>query len=373
MKKVLFVASVAGHINSFHLPYLKLFKENGYTVDVATQKETEVPVCDNHLKVTIERSPFKRENIGAYKQLKKLFSENEYDIVHCHTPVASILTRLAAREARKRGTKVIYTAHGFHFFKGAPLLNWLIYYPIEKLCARWTDVLITINKEDYALAKKKMPAKRVEYVPGVGIDLEKFTSNKVTEEERASIRKSLGLSENDKMLLSVGELNKNKNHSVIIQALARMNNKNIHYFIAGKGIFEKHLIQLAKSLGISENVHLLGYRTDIATLMQTADVFCFPSFREGLPVSLMEAMACGLPVVASRIRGNVDLIDEGKGGYLCTPGDIDAFAGKINLLTKNDALHKKMSVTNIESASKYAIETITEHMDSIYKAVCSQV
>ena len=213
MKKVLFTATVVKtHINVFHLPYLKWFKEQGYEVHVAAKNDfinepCIIPNCDKHYDIQFARFPFSKTNIKAYKQLKKLIQENNYDIIHCHTPVAGVLTRLAAR--KNKNTTVIYTAHGFHFFKGAPLLNWLIYYPVERFCARYTDKLITINKEDYGRAKQFKLRKngKVYYVPGVGINLEKIQNLKVDIKQK---KKELGISKNIPILLSVGELNKNK-------------------------------------------------------------------------------------------------------------------------------------------------------------------
>lgn len=369
MKKVLFVATVASHINSFHLPYLKAFRENGYIADVATRKEAEVDSCDNHFAIPFERNPMKPANFKAYKQLKKLIDENEYDIIHCHTPVASILTRLAARKARKSGAKVIYTAHGFHFYKGAPLLNWLIYYPIEKLCARWTDVLITINKEDYALASKKMPAKRVEYVPGVGVDLEKFSCAQISDEEKEELKRNIGVPQGAKLILSVGELNSNKNHSVIISALARIEDENVHYCIAGTGKLEESLKKQADNLGIGNRIHLLGYRTDIAELMQIADIFCFPSHREGLPLSVMEAMASGLPVVCSDVRGNNDLIADGEGRYLCKPKDDDMFAKTVSELISDRQRCSCISKVNRERIESFSSKVVIRTMMKIYQDV----
>lgn len=311
-KKVLFVATVVKkHIMEFHTPYLKMFKEMGWKTVVAARNDYEnpadcvIPYCDCYYDIPFERNPLKRQNIKAYFSLKRLIDTGNYDIVHCHTPVGGILARFAARDARKKGLKVIYTAHGFHFYKGAPLLNWLLFYPVEWLCSWWTDVLITINKEDYRLAKRKFHAKNTEYVQGVGIDVSKFQDGLIDIEEK---RKSLGLQKNDIMLFSVGELNKNKNHSVVIYALAKMKNYQLHYFIAGSGKLKGNLKKLSKKLGIEKQVHLLGYRNDIVQLLQAADIYLLPSRREGLNVSLMEAMASGVPCIVSRIRGNTDLI-----------------------------------------------------------------
>ena len=233
-KKVLFTATVVKtHINVFHLPYLKWFKEQGYEVHVAAKNDfinepCIIPNCDKHYDINFARFPFSKANIKAYKQLKKLIQENNYDIIHCHTPVAGVLTRLAAKN--NKNTTVIYTAHGFHFFKGAPLINWLIYYPVERFCAGFTDKLITINREDYERAKRFKLRKngKVYYVPGVGIDLEKIQNLKVDVKQKKA---ELCIQENTPVLLSVGELNKNKNHEIVLQALNKIKDKNFIYLI----------------------------------------------------------------------------------------------------------------------------------------------
>ncbi|MTL19379.1 glycosyltransferase, partial [Turicibacter sanguinis] len=228
-KKVLFVATVVKkHINVFHLPYLKWFQEQGFETHVAARDDFNgevcyIPHCDKHFNIPFERSPLNKNNISSYRQLTKIINKNQYEIIHCHTPIAAMLTRFAAIKARKKGTRVIYTAHGFHFFKGAPIINWLIYFPVEFICSFFTDILITINQEDYRLAKKVMKAKQVQYIAGVGVDIKKFKNTNVDRDKK---RKEIGVPEDAIMLLSVGELNKNKNHEVIIEALKNINNLN---------------------------------------------------------------------------------------------------------------------------------------------------
>ena len=284
----------------------ELVKE-GHKVDIATN-ETNSKVSDYfkeldcHIyNISTSRSPFSLGNIKAIKQLKKIVCN--YDLVHCHTPLAAMATRLACKKFRKKGLKVIYTAHGFHFYKGAPLKNWIIFYPIEKRCSKWTDALITINHEDYEFAKKKMKAKQIIYIPGVGIDVKKFEK---TEVDISKKKEELGLPLDSKIILSVGELNENKNHQIVIKALGQLNDSNIHYVIAGKGDLKDKLEEVAKENNV--NLHLLGFRTDVSELYKIADLYVLPSNREGLNVSIMEALASGCPVIASRIRGNVDMV-----------------------------------------------------------------
>lgn len=370
MKKILITATVVKtHIMQFHLPVLEMFKKMGWETVVASYNDYEnkedciIPFCDKFYELPFSRQPLNKSNITAYKELKKIIEEEKFDIIHCHTPVGGILTRLGARKSRKAGTKVFYTAHGFHFFKGSPIKNWLMYYPAEKICSYFTDVLITINSEDYALAKKCLKAKETVNVNGVGVDTFKIhDANPDTEK----YRQELGLKADDIILFSVGELIERKNHKTVIRALAELGNNSIHYVIAGSGTYYNDLFSLTESLGLNGNVHFLGYRRDIANLVKTADIFCFPSYQEGLPVALIEAMSGGLPAVASNIRGSVELIDEGKGGFLYSPDDVTGFASGITKLIENPQLRKSFGEYNKEKAKKYDVNIVTERMKEIY-------
>ena len=306
------------------------------------------------------RSPFSKSNITAYKQLKRLVKEGKYDVVHTHTPNASAIVRLACRKLRKKGLKIFYTAHGFHFYKGAPLKNWLVYYPIEKLCARWTDTLITINSEDYTRAKKKLHAKNVACVFGVGIDLSKFGALSV---DKVAKCKTLGIPEDAKLFISVGELNDNKNHEIVIKALEDM---NVYYVIAGTGNKKDALQALIDKQKMADRIKLIGYRTDIGELYAVSDFFVFPSFREGLSVSLMEAMACGLPCAVSNIRGNTDLIDE-NGGACFAPDNVDDVKKVMQYMCDmQDFDRKQCSVYNKEKIKSFSNETVISQMKEIY-------
>lgn len=375
--KALIVASVASMIDQFNMQNIELLLENGYDVDVACNCKEGNTISNDRVRNLIERLngenvrvyhvtiPRKvtsiKEIIDSIKFISGLYSENSYKLMHCHSPIGSVVARIAAINERKKGMKVIYTAHGFHFYKGAPKKNWLIFYPIEKICSNFTDVLITINKEDYDFAKKHMKANRVEYIPGVGIDTKKFIIPDYNVTEK---KEELGIKDKDIMILSVGELNQNKNHEVVVRAISKLKNPNIYYFIAGKGDKEQYLDELAKELDV--NLHLLGYRTDIIELLNTADIFAFPSFREGLSVALMEAMAAGLPCVVSRIRGNVDLIEEKVNGFWCDAEDIDAFAISLNQLIAHKELRKQMCVANQKKVGQNDSAQIIMKMSKIY-------
>ena len=375
--KALVVASVASMIQQFNMHNIQLLLDQGYIVDGVCNCKEGNTISDEKVKemvrelaekgVSVTHVPIPRKIYDikgifkSIKQIRKMCKKEKYALMHCQSPIGSVVARAAAIKARKNGMKVIYTAHGFHFYKGAPKKNWIIFYQIEKVFSYVTDVLITINKEDYTFAKKHMNAKQVEYLPGVGIDTEKFWLENFDEETK---RAELGITKNDLMILSVGELNKNKNQEVIIRAIAKLNDSRIHYFIAGRGDKEEYLRNLAKSLGV--NLQLLGYRTDIIELLNTADIFALPSLREGLSVALMEAMSAGLPCIVSRIRGNVDLIEEGKGGYLCEPDDVDGFKNRIGELMFKSKKKTEFSKFNRERITFFDIKEINDKMKLIY-------
>ena len=372
MPKVLYVATVVKtHIMEFHVPYLKMLKEMGWETAVAARNDYDdpadcvIPYCDTYFDIPFERNPFKPGNIKAYKMLKAVIDEGNYDIIHCHTPVGAMLTRLAAQDARRKGSKVFYTAHGFHFYKGAPLINWLLFYPGEKWLARKTDVLITINKEDYNRAKY-FKAGKVVYVPGVGIDINKFSKRVGNREEK---RTELGVKDADFVLLSVGELIARKNHAVVLDALGELKKKNelegIQYVICGRGVLDAELREKAVSLGISEHVHFLGYRNDVSEICNASDLFVFMSHQEGLPVALMEAMACGLPVICSDIRGNTDLVESGKDGEIVddSPG---AVADAILELKEDEALRNRYAQAGISTIKHFDLSSVATEVRDIY-------
>lgn len=369
--KILYVTTISLTMNSFFKPHLEMLVREGNHVDIACNcrdlaldRHYEELGCRSY-QIDFSRSPLSPSNLKAYGQLKRVIAQGNYDIVHCHTPNAALITRLVCRKFRKKqGLKVFYTAHGFHFYQGAPKLNWMIYYPLEKLCSRYTDKLITINQEDYELAKSKFRAAEVCYIPGVGIDLSRFETVQV---DRAAKRREIGVPEDAFLLLSVGELNENKNHQVIIKALAKLNNPNVHYAIAGVGDEKNSLLKLAKTLGVSEQLHLLGYRKDIPELNCSADVFCFPSLREGLGLAAIEAMACGRPLITSNVHGINDYSIDGVTGYKCLPLDDKGFANAITRLLNDNCLRAHMSQKNIQFSHNYKMDQIVSQLRNIYE------
>ena len=389
-KKVLVIASVASMIQQFNIPNIKLLQSLGYDVDVATNFENPGTISVDKSKKLIElldgmgvdcyqidfnRNVFNLKSVVcAYKQLKKVFSNKavplnvkhnnleKYAFTHCHSPIGGVIGRLVAKKYKVRS---IYTAHGFHFYKGAPFKNWLIYYPIEKFFSRFTDTLITINKEDYERAKDNFSAKKVIQIPGAGVDTIKFESCEVNVLEK---RKELGIPGDAFVLLSIGELNDNKNQKVVIEAVNKINKPDIFYLLVGRGNKYQELNKLIKSYSQEKNIRLLGYRTDTDELCKIGDCFVHPSLREGLGLAPLEAMASGLPLISSYVGGIKDYTQNGKTGYcLIDPLNDDDMVNAIQSMYKDKRFRKKCSIYNQKKAKEYDISKTNEIMKWVYK------
>lgn len=386
------VASVASMIQQFNINNIHMLKQLGYEVDVAANFELG-NTCDaeqiQKLKEELERQQvawhqidFARnvfqvgKNKKAYRQLMILLRENQYLFLHCHSPIGGVLGRIAGHKYK---TPVVYTAHGFHFFKSAPVRNWLLFYPVEWLLGWWTDTLITINEEDYERGKRHIHAKHVEYVPGIGIDLKRFCqigSETAKQELRNERRKDCGVGNEQVMLLSVGELSSRKNHMVVLEAIAGLNaneRENLCLFICGQGPLQNELEQYIVRNNLEKQVKLMGFCADVAKLYQIADIFVFPSLQEGLPVALMEAMATELPCIASRIRGNIDLLVDGKGGYLVNPLAVEEYRSAIEKMVQMKRCEpeslKRMGQMNLWKIQGFSHEVVDEKMREIYRNV----
>lgn len=372
MKKILFLATYGDFLATFELSNIKLWKELGCEVHCAsnfmekeynlkTSRLDEIGVIRHELHFL--RSPIKKQNLVAYKQLVKLIKKEKIEVIDCHNAVVGAFARIAAEHCNVK--KVIYTPHSFFFYKGCPKKNEIIFKNVEKYLARKTDLLIAINKEDYQSALNMKVRGKALYVPGVGIDT---VNIKTLANEREAYCKELNVPNDAHIYISVGELINRKNHVSSIKAFAKANPKNSFYFIAGIGELKEELNNLIQQLGMQKKIKLLGYRTDVKSLMKACDVYLFPSYQEGLPVALMEAMACGLPCIASRIRGNVDLIDEGKGGELFQADNINELARIIDRVDRSlDDKKSKMGKYNQEKIEKFDIRNVQKIMKEEYK------
>ncbi|MCC2251538.1 glycosyltransferase family 4 protein [Virgibacillus sp. AGTR] len=368
-KKILFCATVDYHFKAFHLPYLKWFKEQGWQVEVAAKGSMELPYVDHKYNIEIDRSPFRLANWKGYKQLKSLIEKQQYAIVHCHTPMGGMLTRMAARRGRKKGTKVLYTAHGFHFCKGGSWKSWLIYYPIEKYLARLSDSLIVINNEDYQLAVKHgFKAGEINKVNGVGVDPATFIP--IDQAKKAIQKKSFGFQPDDFLLFHAGEFNKNKNQQFLIHALAYLKEElpNVKLLLVGEGDQFHFCKELATKLGVEHLIQFLGFRKDVHNLLPICDIALGSSYREGLPVSIMEAMACGIPIVATNNRGYRELIKCNENGIVLPQMDSRLLAQQIKLLSETPAQRQSLGENARDTILQYYSQSLVlEQLRSIYK------
>ena len=379
MKKVLIVASVVSFIEWFNKENVEFLRSDlGCEVHIACNfdymEDTDEERTRKYLEkikaegvilhnIHFARSPFSSANIPAYRELKKIIDGGNFDLIHTHTPAASIFARMAARKARKKGTVVMYTCHGFHFHNAAPKKNWIMYYPVEKWMSRYTDYIVTINKEDFNRAKT-FHAKNVRYIPGVGVDINRIKNAKV---DKKAYKKSIGIPEDCVMLLSVGEMIERKNHQVIIKALGKLKRDDIYYVICGKGPLKEQLEQLSTSLGV--HTVFLGFRKDIPELCNAADISAFPSRIEGLGLAGIEAMAAGVPLVSSNVHGILDYVIDGKTGYACDPDDVDGFAKAIDKLASSKELRESMKEACLKAVEPFEIKNALITMWDIYKEI----
>lgn len=379
MRKILFISNISNRITTFvtasiaaaHNLNMDFYQAANWQDADPSQIATDEIAYDIKIKsVPISRNPLAKTNFTAYKELVAFIKQENIDYIHCNTPTGGIIGRLAGKKCKVK--KVIYQAHGFHFYKGAPKINWLLYYPVEKWLAHYTDALITINSEDFELAKAKLKLRKngkVYYVPGVGIDTSQYN---LSEKSREEIRCELGLGEDNVALISMGDLIERKNYTTAIRSIFETNNPKLQYFICGNGPEEESLRTFAESLGVTKQIHFLGFRSDIKELLVAADIFLLTTKQEGLSCSMMEAMASGLPCVASKIRRNTDLLDGTEGGFLCEPTNTAAYAEKLNLLANDKVLRKVMGKNNIIAIQKFKTETVNDELRKVYETEFSE-
>lgn len=372
--KVLFVATVRSHIGQFHMPFIRELKRLGCTVDAAYKDNSaekqglDTSEIDNVYEVPFSRSPYSTDNIKAYRQLKKIIDNGNYDAVHCHTPMGSVVTRLAARNARKKGTKVIYTAHGFHFYKGAPKFNRLFFYPVERYLSKYTDCLILINNEDYRLAlDKHFKAKKIVKVNGVGVNLSEFRQADMR--EKHTLRLEYGFDDDDFIMIYPADFCARKNQTMLFEVMEGLLQVSSCFklLLPGSLALADEYIAKAKAMGVYDNISFMGYRRDIEKLVALSDVSVSSTRQEGLPINLVEAMAVGNPIVATDVRGNNDLVENGKNGYLVALNDSAAMTDRLLELYNNRELIDKFGSNSLEMSRAYSEKEVIPEMVNIYK------
>lgn len=368
MKKILYVTTISNTINAFLVPHINHLISQGYKVDCAASKHREL---DNELikndveffDIPFSRNPLDINNIKAFRKLINIQKEHQYDIVHVHTPIAAMYGRLL--KLKFPNLKTIYTAHGFHFYKGAPKKNWIIYYTIEKIMSKFTDTIITINEEDYNQALK-FNIKNTYKVNGVGIDLSKYNPKLYN---KIDVRKELGLIESDFVILMIAEVNRNKNHIQMIKSIEILKKKGIEVKVicAGIGPLLENIKEEIRKRNLDENIFMLGYRNDIPKLITACDIGILLSYREGLPRNIMELMAYGKPVIGTNIRGIRDLIKNGENGLLVSINDIKETSKSIEKLYKNNNLIKNMGEEAFRSIQLFNVYKIIKDIKDIHQ------
>ncbi len=374
--KILYVATVRSHVGQFHIPFIERLNELGCTVDGAYRDNSEqkqgldTSALNKEYDVPFSRSPYSPSNIKAYKVLKKIINDNEYDAVHCHTPMGAVVARLAVKNSKKKNIKVIYTAHGFHFYKGSPKFNWTFFYPVEKYLSKYTDCIVTINNEDYELAQTDdFKAGMVCKVDGVGVDLTQFSP--VSSQEKKALRDEYGFSQDDFIMIYPADFCERKNQMMLLKAVEKVleKHKNVKLLLPGLQDYIEECQQYIDTHNLGEYVIPMGYRRDIPKLAGLSDISVSSSRQEGLPINLIEAMALGNPIVTSDVRGNNDLVEDGVNGYLVKLNDSDTMAERINYLIENPDVIEKFGKASLELVQKYSVENAVKEMEDIYTSL----
>ena len=380
MKKILFVTTISGFLPQFERNDVRLLHEMGCEIHYASNFNNPIYTFDKEElikdgiilhQIDIEKSPASYKNIQAIKQVKSIIDECAIDVVHCHNPMGGVCARVAARFS-KRQPFVIYTAHGFHFYKGAPIQNWLLYYTAEKFLARWTDQIITINVEDYKRAKEfhLKAGGHVDQIHSVGVDADRFV---IDTSKRNLIRKELGVPEDAFVIVTAAELNTNKNQKVVIEAIEyikhnkpNVDSDNIYYLICGKGPNKENLQQMVFDKGLQKQVRFLGFRTDMPDVLNGADCFAFPSHREGLGVAAVEALLCGIPLIVADNRGTREYAIETVNSIVCMADSKREFADAIVGLIKDKNYRDLLAKRCRSSAMIFTVPEVEKTMKKVY-------
>lgn len=374
MKKVLFVENSSGFCK-FNAPYMNWFKQQGWQVDHAAPgiENRFAYGVTHHYDVDIHRSPFSYQNIKAIKTLKKLIDKEQYDLIHCHTEMGGLCARLAAISARKKGCKVIYTSHNYPFYKGASLLAWTVFYSVERMLASITDAVVTINEEDYQITCKHKFAVGPNFkIDGVGVNLERFSP--VSAEEKMKLRDEVVVPRDAFVLLYTAQFIPRKNHEMLIKQVSKIRESipTLKVLFAGNGPILEEMKTLANNLGVSDCISFLGGRGDIDRLCRVADLHVATSKLEGQGINNIEAMACGCPLVVSRVRGHRDVCIDGKNGFLFDLNKPQDMVAEIIHLYKDKKLYNTISEFNKKDASRFDVKREVEAMAKIYKIVLNK-
>ncbi len=367
--RVLFCTTLDNQILHFHIPYIRMLRDRGHPVDIASCGDTPMPFCDAKFNVPFTKSPVSKGNAAAFLRLRRILREGRYDMVHCHSPSAGAVARLAVRSLpRRERPEVLYTAHGFHFFRGAPGAYWLLVFPVERLLARCTDCLLVMNEEDYETAVRyRFRAGRIVRIPGVGVDLE--TLDRISAaSDRKDLRRKHGYADDDFLLFYAAELSDRKNQTMLLDVMERLapGIPRVRLLLAGRDLLDGATQAEARRRGLDRQVDFLGHREDVPEWLLLADLVVASSRQEGLPVNLIEAMACGRPVIATSVRGHVDLLRHGVNGFLVPPDDAETMSEAIRLLHDDPGMAESLGAQAAQDARAYSLPSVLAAVGALY-------
>lgn len=369
MKKILFVASTLSHIENFHLPYLKYFKEHNYTVHVMGKPNNKLDIqyIDKIIPINFEKNMFSINNFSNSLKISKTIKCEDYDIISIHTSLASFFTRLGIMLLSKKPELVINTVHGYLFDDNSPFIKKIIMLLAEKFTTSVTDTIITMNSYDYKIAKKhKLYKSNIYLIDGMGINLSLFPS--ISRENKILLRQKHNLSTNDFLLIYVAEFSKRKNQKFLLKALSELINagyKDIKLLLLGDGMLLDECKILAQKLDITENVLFIGYTKDTCIYYQMSNVCVSSSRIEGLPFNIMEAMSIGLPLVASNVKGHMDLVKQNQNGFLFEYDNIYQFCNYVKTIYENRELCHDMGIKSKELSKNYSIDRVLQRIANI--------
>ncbi|MGX5479994.1 glycosyltransferase family 4 protein [Bacillus thuringiensis] len=372
MKKALVVTTVSSTIKAFLIPQISLLRSKGYKVEIATHVMGDLSEFQRHIQNTVVHNvPFNRnakslENVYAYKMIKKIIRNTEYDLIHVHTPIAAFLTRLASTN---RNT-VVYTAHGFHFNENGSSISNFIYKTMEKIAATKTDKLVVINKDDYEIGKSIIDPSKLQYIKGVGVDMNEYNEDIIDDKEKIAFKRELGINRDTKVITHIAEINSNKRQIDTVLAaekLREMYGDNFVVLLAGRGPLHESIKEKIQELGLEKHVKCLGFRNDINKILSITDIGMLISLREGLPKSVMEMMAMKIPVLLTNIRGNRDLVKHNENGILVDIKSPNQIAeGWHKILTDSILANQFKEKSYNKILNEYSLEKVLYDLGRLY-------
>lgn len=369
MKKILFAASTLSHIENFHIPYLKYFKDNDFEVHIMGKENNKLPIpyVDKVFPINFEKNMFSFKNFISAFKISKLIKKEKYSTISTHTILASFFTRLGIMLSLKKHPLVINTVHGYLFDENSDFIKKVIMILAEKFVRPVTDTILVMNSTDYEIAKKyNLYKKNLYSIDGMGINASKFPFS--TEENKSYLREKYNIPKDDFLLIYVAEFSKRKNQQFLIDSIKILISEgynNVKLLLLGDGVLLDDMKQYSKTLGIEDNIIFKGYIKEVCNYYQISDICVSSSRIEGLPFNIMEAMSTGLPIIASKIKGHIDLVDHESNGFLYNFDDIDSFCNYVKMLYSDRSLLTSMGISSNELSKNYTLESVYPEITNI--------